>query len=497
MNRSAIFLGAGTMAVLLSSTSGYADVSNQDVWGTWKGFMTGVGYSVSATETESNGVLNVEDLKISFDMPEDDGTAMVDFGQMSFTELGDGTVRVGMPASFPVMIESNEDGENTQATLTVSMRDVDLLASGVPDNIKYDYSAAQMAWDLTNLVINGEPEMNATFNATANTLSGTAELATGDTPRFAKSMMAESMSVTARGDDPDDGMFDLQADVAGLAFDISGAVPMTQDPDDASAFFRAGFNIDGKVSQQGTTIVLAADDGSGPMNANVATSGSSLAVKVGDGLFDYQGSVRDLDVNVAGAAIPLPVIVNMQEWSYGIAMPLLKDNMAQEFSANFTLAGLTVSDMLWGIFDPGAMLPRDPATVALAVTGTTTLFEDLVADNGEDYPGELNSLTLSELLIDMVGARISGAGNFTFDNTDMATFDGMPRPEGSINLSVKGANQLIDTLVAMGLIPEEQAMGGRMMMAMFAVPGAGEDELNSVIEINADGHVLANGQRLQ
>jgi len=37
---------------------------------------------------------------------------------------------------------------------------------------------------------------------------------------------------------------------------------------------------------------------------------------------------------------------------------------------------------------------------------------------------------------------------------------------------------------------------GRMMMGMFA-RSTGDDQLQSVIEVNEQGHVLANGQRLQ
>jgi hypothetical protein len=35
-----------------------------------------------------------------------------------------------------------------------------------------------------------------------------------------------------------------------------------------------------------------------------------------------------------------------------------------------------------------------------------------------------------------------------------------------------------------------------MMMGLFATP-TGEDELTSTIEVNEQGHLLANGQRLQ
>ena len=93
-------------------------------------------------------------------------------------------------------------------------------------------------------------------------------------------------------------------------------------------------------------------------------------------------------------------------------------------------------------------------------------------------------------------ARLSGAGSFTFDNTDMVTFNGVPRPEGALDLRLEGANALLDKLVAMGLLPQEQAMGARMMMGLFGVP-EGDDTLTSKIEVNAEGHLLANGQRLQ
>jgi hypothetical protein len=46
-------------------------------------------------------------------------------------------------------------------------------------------------------------------------------------------------------------------------------------------------------------------------------------------------------------------------------------------------------------------------------------------------------------------------------------------------------------------VPASEAMGMRMMMGLFAVPREGEDTLGSRIEVNSEGHVLANGQRLR
>ena len=113
-----------------------------------------------------------------------------------------------------------------------------------------------------------------------------------------------------------------------------------------------------------------------------------------------------------------------------------------------------------------------------------------------DIPGEINSAVLSDLTIRAAGAEITGNGAFTFDNSDLQTFDGLPRPEGEVNFAINGVNGLVDRLIQMGLIPEEQAMMPRMMLGMFATP-VGDDMLTSTIEINSEGHVLANGQRLR
>ncbi|MEM9581020.1 MAG: DUF2125 domain-containing protein, partial [Pseudomonadota bacterium] len=101
------------------------------------------------------------------------------------------------------------------------------------------------------------------------------------------------------------------------------------------------------------------------------------------------------------------------------------------------------------------------------------------------------------LLVSVAGAKLTGDGDFTFDNTDLTSFDGLPKPTGKVNLALDGGNGLMDKLVQMGLLPEEQAMGARMMMGLFARPGEGEDSLTSTLEINEEGHILANGQRIQ
>jgi len=87
----------------------------------------------------------------------------------------------------------------------------------------------------------------------------------------------------------------------------------------------------------------------------------------------------------------------------------------------------------------------------------------------------------------------------TFDNSDLRSFAGPPKPIGSVDLVLNGLNGLIDNLVSMGLTSAEEAMGVRMMLAAFTAPApsSGQDVMKSTIEFTPEGHTLANGQRVR
>ena len=227
-------------------------------------------------------------------------------------------------------------------------------------------------------------------------------------------------------------------------------------------------------------------------------------VSMGDGGLDYSGVGQSVTYSLSGGELPFPVAVAADETRFAMTLPLVAGPAEQDFALGLTLGGMTISDGVWNLFDPGTILPRDPATLAIDLAGKAKMFVDLLnpeamerAENAGEVPGELNALTLKGLTLRAAGAELTGTGDFTFDNTDLTTFDGVPRPIGSFNLNLTGANALIDKLIQMGLVSEDDAMGARMMMSMFAVPGNGDDALTSTIEINEQGHILANGMRIQ
>ena len=71
-----------------------------------------------------------------------------------------------------------------------------------------------------------------------------------------------------------------------------------------------------------------------------------------------------------------------------------------------------------------------------------------------------------------------------------------PLPTGKMDLKLTGGNTLLDKLVAMGLLPKDQAMGFKMMVSMFANAAADKDEMTSTLEFKDKGF-YANGQKLQ
>jgi Uncharacterized protein conserved in bacteria (DUF2125) len=111
-------------------------------------------------------------------------------------------------------------------------------------------------------------------------------------------------------------------------------------------------------------------------------------------------------------------------------------------------------------------------------------------------PFDLQSVTINDLSASGLGASATAAGAFALDMSDMVTFDGIPRPTGQATATLTGINGLLDKLISIGLLAPADAMQGRMMMGMFARV-VGTDQLQSTLEISAEGHVIANGQRIQ
>ena len=149
-------------------------------------------------------------------------------------------------------------------------------------------------------------------------------------------------------------------------------------------------------------------------------------------------------------------------------------------------------------------LKNGPINAKIALSGKAKLLENLTEVRPDKYeennlnsvPFEVDQMFLDKLDLSLMGTFLQGEGGVTLDNEDLITFDGFPKPVGSFEFVLSGANALVDKLISSGFIDSDTGMGARMMLSMFTIP-TGEDELSSKIEFNSLGHILANGQRLR
>lgn len=485
---------------LLSASAASADVTAADVWADWQESLSLYGedgVSIGG-ETMDGDTLTISDITLT--MSDETATVTASLGDLVLVEQGDGTVSVEMPANYPITIE-NKDGNVVK--MSMNQTGLILIVSGTPAEMNYAMSAAKYGLTVDQLLEDGKP-MKADIRVTANDLQGNYTTKTDALRAIDYSVNVGSLDMLVDVTPPSDAgdYFTLSGKLEGLSTQAAMVMPLAENIKDPEDIFAGGFSLDGGYAFSGGNYIFDMQAEGAQTSGSIATGAGTLSATMDETAISYNSETNDLAVAVNGGAVPFPIEVSLAQYGVGFDMPLGKTDGPADFGMRLNLTDLSVNDMIWMLADPSGALPHDPATLLLDLSGKAKLFYDLLDPEQADaiaeakIPGELNEVTLNNMRLSVAGAEVTGLGGFTFDNSDLETFDGMPRPTGDVTVNIKGANVLIDKLVQMGLLPEEQAMMGRMMMGMFART-TGDDELTSKIEINKEGHVIANGQRIQ
>ncbi|MBT3141919.1 DUF2125 domain-containing protein [Phaeobacter gallaeciensis] len=499
----------GAALVYAVATQGaWADLSANDVWSDWKTYMGGMGYEVTGTEATSGNVLTVTDLKVAMEMPEGEGSGSGTLPEVSFTENGDGTVSIDFPAQLPIAFNIAAEGEEpVTGELLYSMDQMKTVVSGTPEEMLYTYTAAGLSAKVTSLIAEGKELAGTALNISIDMkdVAGTSKSTIAEQRGMEQAFTVASTTYNLSFDDPEsDDQAAFNGAFNGINFNGSGQFPTDMSVSDYEALIATGFRFAGGFTFDSGSSALSGN-GEGEEFAYTSTSqGGAFNVAMDGARIGYDVSQNATDISVTVQDLPFPIDLKMAKAGFKFDFPMQQSEELQPFSMAMNLTDFTMSDMIWGMFDPAGALPRDPATVSLDTTGMAKVLvnflDPAVAETLEQTgaaPGELHALTINQLLVSMVGAKLAGTGAFEFDNTNTAAFDGMPAPSGSADLELSGANGLIDKLIAMGMMSDSDAMGARMMMGMLAVPGDAPDTLKSTIEINKQGHIIANGQRLK
>jgi hypothetical protein len=488
---------AGTTAALalVAANSALADVTPEEVWQNWQDFYTSSGSTVTTGSVERDGdTLIITDFKTSSD--NETGTSDSAVAEIRLRDNGDGSVGVEMSEdmTFGFTTLALEGEGSSGATGTAKMPGLTGTVSGSVDDMAYDYTMPSVEITMEPIE-NGAPagKISVLLSDSTSTyqLSGPAEAKVLD-GSFGAASMAVNLEIT----DPE-SPFVGSLNVADLAGQVSGSVSGIEEVELTDAFAK-GFALDMGMTYGAMVYDFDVSNATTPGALMGGSEGGSFQFALDAAKMLLAGGGKNVSATLSSADLPFPEVkVSYAESGFNLTLPLTKGDAPQDFSFLTKVVDLQISEEIWAMLDPTGALPHDPATLVIDTTGTALLKADLMASaEGATPDAELHSLNVNDLTARIAGAELTGTGAFTFDNTDLTTFEGMPAPTGKMELKLVGGNGLLDALVAMGMLSEDDAMGARMMIAMFANPGAGEDELTSVLEFKDKGF-FANGQQLQ
>lgn len=492
------------LALVFTASGAMADVTPEEVWESWQSLYTAGGQQLAVdSATRTGDTLEVSGLIVTH-KDELGGSYSVSIDRLAFKDNGDGTVAVTMSERFPIELAFPPTDEGPSSIkLTVTQPGAMITAGGSAEATRYDFSAPTTAVTLDEVKDESGKVLDTTATLVLSETQGTYLMnRSGEAVALDSSFSARAMALDLTGTSPESSSTGTVkvaiTDVKGTATGtFLGAEMMAN----MAMALNSGFTTDSTFSFGPMSIDFDVADSAGPVKMAGTATGGGFILGVDKTRVNYGSSLTGASFSLSGPEIPFPeVTFGFGETAFNVLMPASKSDTPQDFAFLTKVVDLTISEDIWGIFDPAANLSRDPATFILDARGTGRWLADIMdpayQSNGMEPPGELNSLDLTQVLVKAAGAQVAATGGLTFDNTDLTTFDGMPAPSGQIDVTITGVQKLIDNLIAMGLLPADQAMGFRMMLGMFTRPGAGPDEVTSLIEFK-DGGFFANGQRLQ
>jgi hypothetical protein len=430
--------------------------------------------------------------------------------EIRLTEQGDGTVLVTMSEEFPISITTIDDfGARTAVDVMVRQSDLRILVSGDPGEMHHDVSAASYAIEFDQVAEDGQT-VPVELRLALNNLAGTFVSTGTDLRDTAYDMTADTVDVLLAVDDAAAGTkVDIAGTIRALGITAETLLPVGEGST-PEMMFAEGLDVAGGYEFGGAEFIFEIADAGMPLQGTLSLAGGHQDFAMNGERLSYSQSAQGVDIRLTSAEMPFPIVLSAAEFGLGFLFPTGPSEEPADFGAVVNLTDLAVNDEIWGMLDPAGALPRTPATAVIDLAGKVRMLADLTSPGYDPAemimgppeemmmgpPAELHALTLNELTLSFGGARITGTGAFTFDNADLATFGGMPRPQGEANVTLTGVNGLLDRLVQLGILPTDQLMMVRGMLGFFAIP-AGDDVLTSKFEVTPEGAILANGMPLQ
>ncbi len=489
----------------LIPATAFADVTPQDVWDNMSAAYAAGGMTLEGTPTADGNALSITDAVLRVTYPVVGGSATLTMPAFTLTAQGDGTVAITTPATYVMELAADIPGEDglISADITLAQTGASSVASGDPGDVTYTSSADTLDMLVNDLQVPGE-EVTFDLELTSAGYSGTTRITEGENVTIVTDMLngaADTKFVVEAGP--------IRQESTNSGAELTTKATIVLPPDmnilDLTPALLAGLSVTASsVAGPSSGTSLSYMDGeltteqvqsAGNVTSTFSMDASGLRAEAAADGFDFTMT----DQNV----MPFPISASGNALTADFAIPLVAQDTAQDFKYAFSLEGITIDEQLWSIFDAGNALDHSPIDLTIDLSGSLLWglnllnFEELAALEDAPLPPIMpESVSINTIAVSAFGATANAIGAFTFDATDFQTIPGMPRPEGTATVTATGVNAVIDQLIAAGFVAEEDAMMPRMMMGMFART-VGEDQLETVVEVNAEGHVIVNGQRMR
>ncbi|MFT4011907.1 MAG: DUF2125 domain-containing protein [Paracoccus sp. (in: a-proteobacteria)] len=542
-------LTSSALALAVMTAPAFADVAPEEVWQSWVDYYQSLGYTVTeGGRDKAGGTLTLNDITITGWA--DSSKVVTKVPQVRLSDAGDGKVRSVFAERMTMDISgTDEDGAEFSVPVVVDMPGNSMLTSGAPQDMTHDFDYPVIDVTLSTIRTNGQDRaIPITFK-----LENSAGQFHGAPSKYDYRMTSAKLAFQGEVTDENADKVRFQGDMAGLESQgtmIGPARASNLDTDLARAM-ESGHDIEGallaRALESGLAIegalklgsLAATFDFSGKDEDGQPTSGAGKYDGKGldagfsmsrDGL-GYRVGSDAVAFEMTSPQLPMPIRYGIQSASMDLQLPISRNETPQPFKLAYSLAGLTLGDEMWAMFDPEARLPRDPASLDLDLTGlmkvTVNLLDprspasddeppadatddataegmdpDAPADDAEAMadaeeaispPMAPVEVTINQIALDALGAKVSATGSLKApEGGDINT------PLGQVHAEYEGVNGLLDKLGAMGLIPQDQMMGVRMMLAMFAKPVDGNpDKLTTDLDFRDGGQIFANGQQIK
>ena len=415
---------ATAIGMILAATPALAEVTPKSVWENLNSYYQRYGMTVeTASVDEAGDTVTVKGLVLT---QKADGTSVrIESGDLVLTATGDGAVRMDVAEDMAAIIElpaapaaTDEaasdaepatDGADAPAdsadaatdpaadaapadepppqprkiTLTGKFTDDAITVREDGDAIVYDYLVPKVDMTVTQIELDdGQVIANpVTFALTG--LKGTDRIEGTESQKIVQAATAESLTVNLDVKGEQDQYGKGQVVFTGFEITSDAALPVGAGSmtGDLGAMLKAGLAMKGAMkfaSMTGNLGMRTVDDQGQPRPMTMKFDGaeSALNISMDQSRINYAGTNGATNAEMTIPELPVPLGYGIASGSFDIDFPVAVADAAQNFAVAYKLDGLTLTDSIWGLFDPQAALPRDPASLEVDLAGSVKVLRD-------------------------------------------------------------------------------------------------------------------------